>query len=135
MDKTRQKKGSESSFRAFVMLTSKRIEFERSIYRKRRRPSSNFNCSIWDWICYAGFAKSAQSQGTAIATATSAFVALITRPSEMQGGTQPAASQDDFALLHVDDRGHNLQQGLGASPDANDLVEGLIVLRPAIWVA
>src|SRR4030095_10175038 len=105
-----------------------------SIYRKPERPSSNFNLSVRDRVGDSGFSKTPQAQGAAVAPAAGPLAALVTRPGEMQRGTQLVASADDFALFYVNDGRHDLQTGFGTSPHANKLIESLIVFGSTVRV-
>src|SRR3954463_16565402 len=78
--------------------------------------------------------ESAQAQDTTVANATGFALFSVTRPRQLQGRAQLQSAADDLSLAECDERrGDGDVCCLGT--DADDLVEGVVVLGAAIGVA
>src|SRR3954453_3438408 len=76
----------------------------------------------------------AQAQNTTVANATGFALFSVTRPGQFQGRTQLQSAADDLSLAECDEwRGDCDVRCLVAHAD--DLVEGVVVLRAAVGVA
>src|SRR3954447_26593203 len=85
-------------------------------------------------VLHAGCFEGAQAQHATIAGATGFALFSVTRPGQLQRRTQLEAATDDLRLAKCDERSHDLDACLFGA-DADDLIEGVIVLRTAVRVA
>src|SRR6266404_5899192 len=75
-----------------------------------------------------------QAQDTTVANAAGFALFSVTRPGQLQGRPQVEATANDLSLAKCDERSRDLDASLFGA-DADDLVEGLVVLGAAVGVA
>src|SRR4051812_4891834 len=85
-------------------------------------------------VLASGRFEGAQAQHATVANPASFALSSVTRPGQLQGRAQLQATADDLRLTQCDERRGDLDASLfRAHP--NNLIESVVVLRPAIGVA
>src|SRR6266571_584403 len=85
-------------------------------------------------VCRSCFGKRAQPQKATVANAAGHLFLLITRPRQVQWRPQLQTTADDFALLHLDDRCHDLNLCFRSRSHTDQFLKHAVIFRPAVRI-